>query len=136
MTIFFEVNSRDHHGVAAATEVCGVAEFFSEEITGVDDARDVTDICETKLMGFTYVVLFEIHVFGTLVGDGGGPLDASVVVVVYCNFTVGVGHVEVEGAVADVIEFCDAFICCNYLGFAGAEGGSVLADGFPTNWPP
>ena len=136
MTIFFEVDSRDHHGVAAATEVSSVAELFSEEITGVDDTRDVTDVRETKLMGFTYVVFFEIHVFGAFVSDGGGPLDAGVVVVVYGDFTLGVGHVEVKGAVADVIEFCDAFVCSNYFGFTGAEGSSVLADGFPTDWPP
>ena len=29
----------------AAKEVCGVAEFFCEKVTGVDDAWDMFDFC-------------------------------------------------------------------------------------------
>eukprot|EP00956_Cyclotella_meneghiniana_P007921 scaffold10518_cov43-Cyclotella_meneghiniana.AAC.3 len=55
-----------HHEVAAATEVSGVAEFFGEEVAGIDDTGNVFDLDKAELMGFTYVVLFEIHVFGAL----------------------------------------------------------------------
>eukprot|EP00956_Cyclotella_meneghiniana_P015454 scaffold23741_cov22-Cyclotella_meneghiniana.AAC.2 len=55
MAMFFEVYLRNHHGVATATEVGSVSQILCEEVAGVDDARDVFDVGETKLMGFAYV---------------------------------------------------------------------------------
>eukprot|EP00956_Cyclotella_meneghiniana_P038383 scaffold153478_cov36-Cyclotella_meneghiniana.AAC.1 len=69
MAMFFEVYLRNHHGVAAAAEVGGVSELFREEIARVYYAGNVLYFRETKLVGFTYVVLFEVDVFSPLTGS-------------------------------------------------------------------
>eukprot|EP00956_Cyclotella_meneghiniana_P026902 scaffold59296_cov23-Cyclotella_meneghiniana.AAC.2 len=102
MAIFFEVRLRHHHGVAAATEVCCVTELFGEEVAGVDDPS-------------------------SFVGYRRGPLDACVVIVVNSDAVVGVGHEEVEGAVADVFKLGHTFGRCDDFSFAGAEGGAGSA---------
>ena len=49
MAILFKIDAGDHHGVATATEVASVFEFFGEEVTGVDDARDMFDLGEDEM---------------------------------------------------------------------------------------
>ena len=131
--MFFEVYLRNHHAVAAATEVSAIAELFCEEVAGVDDARYVFDLRQAKLMCFSHIILFEIHVFSAFVGDGSGPLDAGVVVVVDRDTIVGVGHHEIEGPVANVFELGHAFGGGDDLSFAGAEGRTILTNGFPAD---
>ena len=67
MAMFFEVYLRNHHGFATATEVGGVSQLLCEEVARVDDAGNVFYFRETKLVGFAYVVLFEVDVFCTFV---------------------------------------------------------------------
>ena len=67
MAIFFEVYLRNHHGVAAATEVGGISQLLGEEVAGVDDAGDVFYLGETQLMSFAYVVFLQINMLCTLV---------------------------------------------------------------------
>ena len=69
MAIFFEVYFRNHHGVATATEVGGISQLLGEEVAGVDDAGDMSYFGETKLMGFAYVVFFQVDVFCAFISD-------------------------------------------------------------------
>ena len=63
-------------------------------------------------------------------------MDAGVIIVVDGDAVVGVGHLEVEGTVADMFELGHAFGGRNDFSFAGAEGGAVLPNGFPADRPP
>ena len=60
-----------HHRVAKTAVVDGTLDFLGEDITGVDDAWDVCDICGVVLMGFTDFVFAEVDVFSSFVGHGG-----------------------------------------------------------------
>ena len=60
-----------HHRVAKTAVVDCALDFFGEEITGVDDAWDVCDMCRVVLMGFADFVFAEGNVFSSFVGHGG-----------------------------------------------------------------
>ena len=60
-----------HHRVAKTAVVDGTLDFLREDITGVDDAWDVCNICGVVLMGFADFVFAEVDVFSSFVGHGG-----------------------------------------------------------------
>ena len=47
----------------------GIFNFFGEEITGVDDSRDVSNFDCFVLMLFTHTTLVKVDVFGAFEGD-------------------------------------------------------------------
>ena len=54
-------------------------------------------------------------VFSAFAGDRGGPVHAPHVVVVNGSGGGGVRHVHILGAIANIKEFLDTFICCIYF---------------------
>ena len=136
MTIVIKNSLGYHHGVAAAVEMCSILEFFCKEITCIYNPRDVGNFGYTQVLCFTNIIFVEVKVFGTFVSDRVRPIYTSLIVIIDCDRVGGVWHMEVSGMVEDVFKFCDTLISCYYLSFAGAEGGSILSDGFPTNGPP
>ena len=74
MAELIEIGFGHHEGVATATEMGVVLEFFCEEVRGVDDARDVSYFDCAVLVFFTDAVLVKIDVFCAFEGDGGGPV--------------------------------------------------------------
>ena len=83
MTELREVGFRHHEGVATATEVCVVFNFFGEEVAGVDDARNVSNFDCFVLVFFANAVFMKVDVFCAFEGDGRGPVAGGFVVVVY-----------------------------------------------------
>jgi hypothetical protein len=51
-----------HEAVAAAAEMRGVFELFCKEITGVYDARNVSNLGDATLMALTNIVFAKIDV--------------------------------------------------------------------------
>ena len=99
MATMLKITSGNHHGISATLEMSSILEFFSKEITGFDDARDVSNFCGAELAGLTNVVFLEIYVFGAFVCDGGRPIDAEFVVIVYGDAFGGVVKMEVASSI-------------------------------------
>ena len=66
-----------------------------------------------------------------LVSKGDAPVDCFLVVVEDANGVKGVGHVEVNGNVADACEGGGTLVCRHDLCLTGALGSLLLPDGFP-----
>ena len=114
----------------------GIAHLFGEDIAGVDHAWNVGDFGRVRVMGLADVVLPQVEVFDTFVSDGGGPVDAGLVVIVDGGARGGVGEADVVGPILNGLEGRDAFVGGDDFSLAGAEGGVVLSDGFPSDGPP
>ena len=56
MVVLEERGLRNHHGVTQATEMGSVFNFFGENVTGVDDARNMGDTYVPSLMSFPDLV--------------------------------------------------------------------------------
>ena len=60
-----------------------ILNFFCEDVTAVDFASDVRDGgLAADLDDFVDFVLTEVDIFGAFVGDGRGPVDGGLIVVV------------------------------------------------------
>ena len=57
-----------HHVVSEASEVNGIFQFFSKNVTGVDDTRNVEDLGGTICAYLPDFVFAETHVLGAFVG--------------------------------------------------------------------
>jgi hypothetical protein len=112
----------------------GVFEFFGKKIAGVDDAGDVSNFDDACLMVFTDTVFVKVDVFRALEGDGGGPVDGGLIIIVYCDAAAGVIEAEVDGAITNREKIVDAFVCgvdfCN----TRAVCCLFLSNGFPGDW--
>ena len=62
-----KVRFGDHHVVSKASEVSGIFQFFSENITGIDDTRNVEDLGGTFCAHFPNFVFTETHVLSVFV---------------------------------------------------------------------
>jgi hypothetical protein len=113
--------------------VSGIFQLFGKEVAGVDDARNVSNFHCAVLMVFTDTTFVKIDVFGAFEGDGGGPVDCGLVVVVYCDCFCGIGEAEVESPVFDTEEVIDAFVSCINFGNTRTVGCLILSDCFPSN---
>ena len=71
--------------------------LFSEDIAGVDDARDMSNLDSVFVVSFTYLIFAEAEVFDTFGGYRRGPLDASLVFVVDNIAVGGIVHAKVSG---------------------------------------
>ena len=58
----------DHHAIVQAPIVCGIFHLSGENVTWIDDARDVDDHDITSVMTFTYHILAKVEMFDTLGG--------------------------------------------------------------------
>ena len=101
MAELVEIRFRHHEGVATATEMSVVFDFFCEQVAGVDDARDVCDFYCVVLMIFANTIFVEINVFGAFECNRGGPITSGFIVVVYCYALGGVGEPEVDSTMLD-----------------------------------
>ena len=81
----FKIYSRDHHGIATPTEMSCVLQFLGEEIAGINNARNVRDVCNAKVMRLADIVFLEINVFGSFGCDGGGPINICLIIIVYSH---------------------------------------------------
>ena len=127
---------RHHEGVSASAEMSCIFELFGKEVTGVNNTRNVSNFCDATLMAFANVVFAEIDVFGALVRTRCSPVDGGLIVVVNCDAFVRILHVQILCSVDDAVKLCCAFVCGNNFSDAGAESRLILADGFPSQWPP
>ena len=58
----------DHHVVTKAAEVSGIFQFFSENVAGIDDTRNVEDLGGTICAHFPKFIFPDTHVLGAFVG--------------------------------------------------------------------
>jgi hypothetical protein len=70
----------------------GVFQLFGKKVTGVNNARNVSDFCCPILVEFADVVFAEVEMFCAFVRAGSGPVDGGLVVVVDCGAFVRVFH--------------------------------------------
>jgi hypothetical protein len=88
--MFREVGTRNHESIVTAAEMGGVFELLGKKIAGVDDAGDVSYFDDAGLMVFTDKVFVKVDVFRSLEGDGGGPVDGGLIIVVDSDALAGV----------------------------------------------
>jgi hypothetical protein len=119
---------RNHHRITAAAEMGSIFKFFCKEVTGVDDARNVSDFCGPILMEFADVIFAEVEMFCAFVSAGSGPVDGGLVVVVDGGAFIGILHAEILCVESDALKVHCAFVCHDYFRFTGAESRLVLAD--------
>ena len=112
----------------------GVFEFFGKKIAGVDDAGNVSYFEDAGLMVFTDTVFVKVDVFRSLDGDGGGPVDGSLIIVVYSNTLAGVVEAEVNGAITNGEKIVDALVRGVDFCSARAVCCLFLSNGFPGDW--
>ena len=105
--------------------------FLGEDVSAVDDARDVGDEDFSICLRFSNLVFAEFDVLGTFVSNGRGPINTGLAVVVNCCWRQCVSHDHVGTSEANSNKFLDAFVCSHDFGLAGALGCLGLADGFP-----
>lgn len=74
-----------------------VVYLFSEDIAGVDDARDMSNLDSVFVVSFTYLIFAEVEVLDTFGGYRRRPLDASLVFVVDNSAVGGIVHAKVSG---------------------------------------
>ena len=74
-----------------------VVYLFSEDIAGVDDARDMINLDSVFVVSFTYLIFAEVEVLDTFGGYRKIPLDASLVFVVDNSAVGGIVHAKVSG---------------------------------------
>ena len=74
-----------------------VVYLFSEDIAGVDDARDMSNLDSVFVVSFTYLICAEVEVLDTFGGYRSRPLDASLVFVVDNSAVGGIVHAKVSG---------------------------------------
>ena len=92
MTVSHEVGKRYHHGVAETSVVGGVFDFFGEQITRVDDTRDVQHDDFLICLDFADLGFAEVEMLDAFAGDGGGPVYASFIVIEDTNGFGSVRH--------------------------------------------
>ena len=63
-------------------EVAKITHVFGKDITGVDDVRDMKDLCTAILMVFADIIFVEVEVFDPFRGDIFIPTGASLIVIV------------------------------------------------------
>ena len=73
---------RNHHGITKATIMCGVFQFFSEDITWIDDARNVGDCNIPSNMAFADNISAKADVCDAFGGTGGRPIDTCLIIIV------------------------------------------------------
>jgi hypothetical protein len=83
--------------------MCCILELFREEVTGVDNSRNVSNFGHTTLMAFTNIVFTKIDVFGAFVCARCGPIYGRFVIVVDSNAPECIGHVQILGAKEDTV---------------------------------
>ena len=75
-----------------------VVYIFSEDIAGVDDARDMSNLDSVfVVLSFTYLIFAEVEVLETFGGYRRRPLDASLVFVVDNSAVGGIIHAKISG---------------------------------------
>ena len=109
----------------------GVLHLFGEKVAGINNAGNVSNFDCAVLMLFTDAALVEVDVFGAFEGDGGGPVDGGLVIVVDGDGFGGVGHAEVKGAMFNGQEIVDALVCGVDFSDARAACCLILPDCFP-----
>ena len=78
-----------------------VADFFCEEVTAVDNTRDVKYRGLLVVDGFTDHIFAKIEMFDAFGGSGPGLVHTCLVVIVNWDVEVSVRHVEILSAVFD-----------------------------------
>ena len=54
-------------------------------ITGIHNARLVSNFCDVKLMGLACVIFLRVDVFHVYICDSSGPINTGQIVTVYCD---------------------------------------------------
>ncbi len=108
-----------------------VFNFFRKDVGGGDDTRDVNYGSSPGSSNIADLGLVEVDVFGVFVGEGDGPIDCSLIVVVDGNGLSSVGHVKVCGHMPNAFEGGDQFVDGHNLSFTGALRSLLLVDGAP-----
>ena len=109
-----------------------VLNFFCKNVAAVDFARDVRDGgLAADLDDLADLVRAEVDMLGAFVGDGRGPVDGGLTVVVNWGGCENIHHAQIGGAVANMQKFGDAFVRGNDLGLTRTLRRLLLADGLP-----
>ena len=117
------------------TEMCSSMEVVCEEVTGINDNRDMSNFDSIILMKLVNIGFMKINVFGAFVCSCCSPIDHCLIVIVdFCAFK-GISHTKILCLMANALKLSKEFVSGNNFSFTGDEGSMVLADGFPSDRP-
>ena len=108
-----------------------VFDFFCENVTAVDDSRDVGYVHAFCLMSLTNHVFLQVDMFDAFRRERVAPLHASLIVVVDRSGKLGISHVQICRTFLDRDEVGDTSVRRLDLSLARAESCLILPTGLP-----
>jgi hypothetical protein len=120
----------------AAIEMGSIFEFFGKEVADINNARNVSDPDNTRLVGFVNTVFMEIPLFCSIGFDRSHPINSGFVVVEYCDCLFGIIEVKVNRVMFDARYIVEAFKCHVDFCDAGATCSLLLSNSFHAMGPP